>query len=122
MNLHGIVSGAIGAVNPHLPAQVRVHTGNVTTLPNGDRVPEYAAPVSVTIQKQELSQADLQLVDGLNIQGVKTVAYLNGAWYGTVRRDRRGGDLFIINDVTWKVIAVPELWPDWAKVILCQQL
>lgn len=121
MNLHGIVSGAIGTVNPPISAQVSQSTG-YTTSPSGKQVPSYAAPVTVTIQKQELSFKDLQHIDGMNLQGELCSVYLNGAIYGVDRGTAKGGDLFAFNGQTWLVVAVPEQWPDWCRVILCLQV
>lgn len=122
MNLHGIVSGAIGAINPQLPAVLRVSTG-YTTQTDGDRVPTYAADVTVQAQIQDLSQRDIQHLDSLNIQGSQKVMYLNGALSGLVRAQNKGGDLVILNNGAefWLVTAVLEQWPDWCKVAVTMQ-
>lgn len=121
MDLHGIVSGAIGTVNTFISAQVYQSTG-YTTTGDGSRVPSYAAPVSVSIQKQELSFKDLQHVDGLNLQGIFCSVYLSGDIYGVDRGTAGGGDKFIFNGQTWLVVSVVEQWPDWCRVILCLQV
>lgn len=121
MNLHGIVSGAIGAINPFIPAQVYQSKG-YTTTPAGKQVPAFLSPVDQFIQKQELSFKDLQHVDGLNIQGELCSVYLNGQVYGIDRGSAMGGDAFVFNNQVWLVVAVPEQWPDWCRVILCRQL
>jgi hypothetical protein len=42
---------------------------------------------------------------------------------GGINRDRQqGGDKFVIGNETWLVVDVPEIWPDWTRVIACQQL
>ena len=120
MNLHGIVSNVIGAVNPHITAQVRVSTG-YTTTDSGRQEPSYAPPVTVQIQRQELSFKDLQHVERVNMQGVFVSAYMDGRFYGVYRPNETGGDLFEFDGATWLVVAVPEIWPDWCKVLLCQQ-
>lgn len=43
MDLHGIVSGAIGAVNPLVPATVQISSGSVVG-PSGKRTPTYDTP------------------------------------------------------------------------------
>ena len=48
MNLHGIVAGAIGTVNPHVPVDVRVSTGPSATSPSGKRTPTFATPGAIT--------------------------------------------------------------------------
>lgn len=47
MDLHRIVSGAIGAINPMVPATVQISTG-YTTSASGLRTPSYATPGSIT--------------------------------------------------------------------------
>ena len=61
-------------------------------------------------------------VDGLNIQGELCSVYLNGQIYGVDRGTAKGGDKFVFNSQTWLVVAVPEQWPDWCRVILCLQV
>ena len=121
MDLHGIVSGAIGTVNPFIPALAYQSTG-YTTAGDGSRAPGYAAPVTLSIQKQELSFKDLQHVDGLNIQGVMCSVYLPGQIYGVDRGTAGGGDKFTFSGQTWLVVSVIEQWPDWCRVILCLQV
>lgn len=121
MDLHGIASGAIGTVNPFIPAMVYQSTG-YTTAPDGSRVPGYASPVALSIQKQELSFKDLQHVDGLNLQGIFCSVYLSGSIYGVDRGTAGGGDKLVFNGQTWLVVSVPEQWPDWVRVILCLQV
>ena len=121
MNLHSMVSGAIGAINPHQKATVVTFDGWQTS-PSGKREPKQSDPITVTVQRQELSQKDLMHVAGLNVQGQMCAVYLNGKHSGIVRPDGKGGEQFTLADGTvWKVIAVPEQWPDWSKVILCRQ-
>lgn len=121
MNLHSMVSGAIGAINPHQKASVIVQ-GGYQTLPSGKTVPKPSEPVEVLLQRQELTQKDLAHIAGMNVQGQLCGVYLNGQHSGIVRPDGKGGEQFTLADGTvWKVIAVPEQWPDWSKVILCRQ-
>lgn len=47
MNLHGLVSGAIGLVNPFVPMTIRLSEG-YTTQADGTRVPAYATPGTFT--------------------------------------------------------------------------
>ena len=121
MNLHSMISGAIGAINPHQKAKIVVW-GEQKTLPSGKVMPSATETVEATVQRQELSQKDLAHIAGLNVQGQLCAVYLNGQHSGIVRPDGKGGEQFTLADGTvWKVIAVPEQWPDWSKVILCRQ-
>lgn len=116
MNLHGIVSGAIGTVNPFVPAQVKVSTGSVT-LPSGKREPSYDV-TDVSVQLQALGYKDLVQVDGLNLQGVVKAAYVNGNFNGVNRPKQQGGDLLIVNGETWLIVQPLEEWPDWCKFVV----
>jgi hypothetical protein len=126
MDLHGIVSGAIGAVNPPVAGVLARCTG-YSTGADGKVAPAYAAGVAVSVQRQELSYKDLQHVDGLNIQGILCAVYLPGIVQGANRADGTGGDLLTFPDAggtsrTWRVASVTEQWSNWCKAILVQQV
>ncbi|MBR7905971.1 hypothetical protein [Burkholderia cenocepacia] len=126
MNLHGIVSGVIGTVNPLVPVTLQQSAG-YTTAPDGDRTPTYRASPQ-TVQVQALSAKEIQHLDGLNIQGVLRKAYLNGDWRGVYRATNQGGDLLqfaavagvpaSLQGTTWKVVQVFETWPDWCALAI----
>ncbi|SDR17632.1 hypothetical protein [Paraburkholderia tuberum] len=129
MNLHGIVSPIIAAVNPMTDATLRRSAG-YDTGPDLRQVPKYA-DTGVTAQVQALTAMELQHIAGLNLQGVLRAAYLYGNVQGVVQGDKKGGDLVLFADddgvradlrgTTWLVVQVLETWPDWCKVVLCQQ-
>jgi len=121
MNLHQMVSGPIGMINPHSMVEILRATGH-TIAPDGTRTPTYET-LSGLAQIQELSTGELQLLSeaGINIQGIRKSIYLNGHWFGIVRADGTGGDIFRFNGYDWLVTLVPEQWPDWTKVIVTQQ-
>ena len=122
MNLHGVVSGAISAINPMQTAVLKVSTGS-TLSPTGPGrpVPSYAAPVTLQAQVQDLSQRDLMHLESLNVQGSQKVIYLNGQVSGLSRPANKGGDLITLGADTWLTTAVLEQWPDWAKVAVTLQ-
>lgn len=120
MNLHGIASGIVGAVNPPVPIVIKVSTG-YTTAADGSRAPSYAAPVTVLGQVQALSYQDLAQMDGLNIQGEKRAVYINGRVDGLIREENKGGDIVTFNGHTWLVVLVLEYWPDWCKFAITRQ-
>ena len=120
MNLHSIVSGAISAVNPPIEAMISQSIG-ATGNSDFSRTPIYAAPVPAPIQAQDLSTADLQQIDGLNLQAIYKKVYLNGAVAGMVRTAGTGGDMMTFSGFTWKVVKVAETWPDWTCAIVIQQ-
>lgn len=122
MNLHGIVSPLIGAVNPHVIAMIEVSTGN-TTLADGTRVPTFAKAVAVTVQVQPITGGELRQLEGLNLQGEFTGIYLNGHIDGLVRQDNKGGDKITLPDgKVYLVTTVLEDWPDWMKVAVTRQM
>lgn len=120
MNLHQIVSGAIGRINPFVNAKLRRSLG-YTTANDGTQVPNYAPDVTVSVQVQALSSDELKQIEGLNVQGNKQAIYLNGTWNGIVRPDRSGGDLIIVDNRIYLVITVLENWPDWTKLAVVLQ-
>lgn len=120
MNLHGIVSPYIGAVNPLIPAVLQISEGDITN-PDGSRTPRYRIPTQdVIAQVQPLSSGDLRQIEGLNLQGYKRAIYLSGRLDGLVRVQNKGGDLVTIsrgiNSGVWLVAIVLEPYPDWVKV------
>jgi hypothetical protein len=122
LNLHTLVSGLIGAVNPFIPATIRRSTG-YTIAPGGIQVPTYT-DTALMIQVQPLSTGDLQKMDGLNLQANQTAVYLSGDWNGVVRAGKQGGDLLVFNGQTWLVTNVLEDWvgAGWTKVAVVQQM
>lgn len=121
MNLHSIVSGAIGTINPLQPIALQVSTG-YTTAADGKRTPTYAAPVTLSAQIQELTAQDLRLLEGLDIQGSQKAMYCNGLIQGAVRVSQKGGDLVTTQDGNvWLTTAVLEAWPDWCKISVLLQ-
>jgi hypothetical protein len=122
MNLHGIVSGYISAINPQQVVAVQLSIGS-TTDASGNRTPAYTDPIYVEAQLQDLSQKDIEHLEGLNIQKSQRVAYLNGAMDAINRISRKGGDLLTEQDGTiWLVTAILEQWPDFVKISLTQQM
>lgn len=125
MNLHGIVAGAIGTINPFVAATVKRSNG-YTTSPDGSRVPLYV-PFTARLQVQALTYRDLELLDGLNISGIRRAIYLSGEVEGVVRAQKEGGDLIVFpkgtlpEGDTWLAAYVLEAWPDWRKIAITLQ-
>lgn len=121
MNLHAIVAGAIGAVNPFTQVTIRISTG-YTTDDDGTQIPSYAAPISVSAQVQNLTQKDIEHLDSLNVQGSQQVMYLAGNYNAIVRVNREGGDLIMMpNGDIYLTTQVLEQWPDWVKLSVTLQ-
>lgn len=120
MNLQGIARRYITRVNPDIPAIIRRSDG-YTTLANGKQVPKYEPDQHAMIQRQELTQRELMQIDNANKQGAMCSIYVEGNFYGVLRASQLGGDLFIFNGQTWKVVQVLEAWPDWCKLAMVLQ-
>ena len=122
MNLHAIVSGAVGTINPPVLCTLAVSTG-YTTSPDGTRVPTYATTPNVPAQIQALSYTDLMKMGGLNIEGIRRAVYLNGNIEGVDRAAIKGGDIITEPDGTvWLVAQDLEAWPDWTKLAATKQV
>lgn len=117
--MHGLASSAVGVVNPHVTVTLRRYTGVVTDA-SGKSTPTYT-DMSGPGQIQPSSADDLRLIEALNVRGVTRAVYLYDNWYGVIRHDQTGGDLLEFDARTWKIIATPEQWPDWCRVIVCLQ-
>lgn len=119
MNLHGIVAGAIGAINPMRQMVVKQSTGY--SIVNYVQTPTYAT-LSVSGQVQALTGKDLAMLNGLNVQGVTNAIYLSGNFEGVFRVLGKGGDLIVYGGITYLVAAVLERWPDWCKLAVVAQM
>ena len=123
MNLHGIVSPFIGAINPFVPATLQTSTGS-TQNADYSTTPTYSTQ-NVMVQVQALSGRDLRQIEGLNLNGTLRSIYMNGVANATVRVSSQGGDLITLttgpNAGVWLVNMVSEQWPDWVHVIATLQ-
>lgn len=122
MNLHGIVSGVITAVNPQVFCTLKVSAG-YSKGSDLTQIPTYDTFYDVPAQVQALSYSDLMQISGLNIQGTRRAVYLSGNIEGLDRAALKGGDLLIMPDMpgfpgptTWLVAQVLEHWPNFTKV------
>ena len=120
MNLNNLASSLIGAVNPLISATLTPSSG-YSTAPDGSQVPAYGAPVTASVQVQQLTTRDLATLAALNIQGNFRKVWMNGNWNGIVRPEGKGGDLLAFNGQNWLVVQVLEQWPDWTSVAVSLQ-
>lgn len=131
MNLHAIAAPLAGIVNPNIPGVLKQSTGYVTTAA-GKREPSYSTSAPMAMQVQALSGPELQLVDSLNIQGVKRAIHLPGDVKGVDRANNSGGDLIVFAAGpgvpasivgTWLVALVMETWDSsgWCRVAAVKQ-
>jgi len=85
------------------------------------QIPIYADPVTLPANIQALDGAELQHIDGLNIQGVLRAIYLKIEALGTVRPKEIGGDKLVIGTETWIIVKILETWPLWTKAVIVLQ-
>jgi hypothetical protein len=121
MDLHSIASQAIAAVNPMTWVTFRQSSGYSTDAA-GKRTPTYLADQRILVQLQGLADKELRQMNALNIGGILSKVYAEGAIANVIRRNQTGGDLLIIGGVTWLTVHVLEQWPDWCSVAIQQQV
>lgn len=120
MNLHKLVRNAISKVNPYVDAEIFKSNGYEINR-DFKQVPNFLPAIKMRVQKQAINQEDLEHVANINLQGQYVSIYTDGNWCGLNRNKEDGGDLFVIGDERWLVVMVPEIWPDWTRVIACLQ-
>jgi hypothetical protein len=119
VNLHNIVAPVIAAVNPWITG-IWLQSNGYSTGPAGRQYPSYLAPVSVSIQMQPMTWKELQMVDGLNLNGEQRGMYVNGPFAGVDRAAIRGGDLIQLPDGTkWLVTMLLENFTPTAGWVKC---
>lgn len=131
MNLRAIANTAVQVINQNIPCTVRVSTGYITDV-DGTRTPTFNDVPDIPAQVQSLSSGDIEMLDGLQLNGDTRAIYLNGRVDNMVRADNTGGDLIVFPadplgqqrwpfGTVWKVTSVLEQWPDWVKVAVTLQ-
>lgn len=120
MDLHGIASGYIQAINPFTSVTIRHSTG-YTVDTDGTQIPTFT-DVPASVQIQGLHEETLKHLSDLNIQGVLRRLYIEGPLAGVIRADAHGGDLVVWGTRTWKVVHPLEAWPDWTSVVIQEQV
>lgn len=121
MNLHGIAAPIIAAVNPMTQVTVNISTG-YTINPDSSRTPTYTT-ITASAQIQALTWQDLEMMDGLVLNGERRSIYLYGKFDSVDRGAGTGGDIIIFPDTTqWLIAFVFEVWPDWCRVAATRQI
>ena len=125
MNIFGIVSPIVGAVNPRETLTIYSPVGYVTNA-DGTRTPNTATPVTVLANVQNADYDTLQQNGGINLSSENLVAYLPGDYTGVVRADQKDGSVIVRADSSrWLVISVSENWQfgsGWTRVLMTRQL
>lgn len=124
MNLHKVVSSAIGAINPNQFVAVRPSNGNIEAA-DGTLAPSYGPEFKILAQVQPVTGGDLRHIDALNIQGNFRALYFSADVKAGVRTALKGGDLVILPDKSVWLVS-QELEPffstaGWTKVFITLQ-
>lgn len=122
MNLHEMVRGAIGIVNPNIIGVLYRSNGQSFDVA-GKAIPSFEKPITVQIQVQSLTADDLQHVDNINQQGKTKAVYVNGNVEGLDRKRKLGGDILEFEGRRWLVTQQIEEWNQsgWCKVHVTSQ-
>lgn len=133
INLRSTANRLTSGVNPNIPATLLVSTGYATDAA-GLQVPTYAAPETVTVQVQALTQKELQHLDKLNITNGQAGVFVDRQLNSADRSSGSGGDVFQFPDLPtipadlrgseWLVVAVLEGWPGsgWCRAAITRQM
>lgn len=117
MDLLSLTNAAIDVVNPRILLSIQIYRG--TGKDEAFRpVPLYDPPILRMGQVQSMEWRDIQMLDGLNLQGTRRKIYIYGALDGIVRATDKGGDLITDpNCNVWLVAQVLEHWEGrWCAV------
>lgn len=133
IRLRSMANRLTSGVNPNVPATLLVSTG-YTTDAAGLQVPAYAAPETVSVQIQALTQKELQHLDKLNITNGQAGVFIDRQLNSADRSSGSGGDVFQFADdpkipadlrgTEWLVVAVLEGWPGsgWCRAAITRQM
>lgn len=109
-------------------ATILVATG-YTTSPDGTRTPTYDTLTDVPCQIQALAYTDIQMLDGLQLNGERRKVYVNGHYDSLSRERSTGGDLLVFPDGTmypfgdtWLIAQTLEQFPDWCSLAVTLQV
>lgn len=123
MNLHALAAPFAAVITGATLALWRESNG-YTTAPGAKRVPVYIDHPDTDVRVQAASSGDLQLLDSMNIQGVKRIVFASAPLKAIDRAASKGGDLLVFGGATWLVEAMLEEWDQsgWCKVAVTKQL
>lgn len=120
INVRSLANGIANNVNPNICVSISRSSGY--TIGSGRKqVPSYTEVANGCAQIQALDNADLQKMQGLNMQGVYRAIYLCGSLHGVIRKIGDGGDIVTYDGQTWLVVKILETWPTWTKAVICLQ-
>ena len=123
-----LITGLLTGSGATASGEAILGAGSQWSLNQSQTVALEAMATSLTLnaQIQPIAWKDIQQLEGLNIEGVRWKAFLNGQIDGLVRKERKGGDLIVIpkghrHAGQWLVAQVLEQWPDWVMAAITFQ-
>lgn len=130
MNLSKIANRVTRRINPNLSATLYKSQGYKVN-DDRDKVPAYSDPIPLQVNKQDISQMDLQHLDNLNIQGRFASFFTDYRLQGVDRSTGRGGDVLKVGNEFWLIVSTRG-WGDdgtnqdsspetWTRAIGCLQ-
>ena len=108
MNLHGIASGIISAVNPKQTIQL---LNGISATPGdvyAESTPTYNDPVDVVAQVQPIRSERLRHIRNFNESSIYKAFFISGFMDGLNRVTGAIGDLIVWDSKVWLVVDVPE--------------
>ena len=119
MDLHGIVRGAINAVNPDQPGTIFVSTG--AQYVRGIAQPQFTI-VQADLQVQPEKHDPLSRERGATYNSAYLNIYAYGRFGDLSRPDGTGGDILAVGCKWYYITQVLEWWPDWCSFQVTEQL
>ncbi len=133
MNLRNIANSVTRQINQNLAVTLYRSTG-YTSAADYSQVPNYADPVTITVQVQALTQKELEHLNSLNISNGQASVYADTQLSSVDRQAQSGGDKIVfgtddatpvqLRGQTWLVVALLEGWATsgWCKAAITTQM
>lgn len=131
MNLHQLVRNSIASVNPETKVTIKRFSDYVVNefgeISNSyqDYNPDLGQAITIqtTAQIQPVFDEKLEQIANYNSSNIYAKMFINGEEHGLSEALNTNGDLVIIDNKVWKIVAVVGLWKQsgWNEVIICRQ-
>lgn len=121
IDLYGMASGALNAVEPLREIQIFQSTGEEQTYGYGMRA-SYSNPQPILADVQSVSGQDIQFVQNIAQQGDYRVVYLQASAHAINCPLGCNGDLLFFDGTMWKITQVLEEWDNWRKVFVTREI
>ena len=127
INLRAFANSVTSAINRNRQAWLYIPIG-YTTADDGSRELEFRQ-VEITVQTQQATGSDVQILNGMYQQSELLSVYVDGRIEDLDRLNNAGQAEIVFKGYgsdensrnRWKVVAVPEMWDKWCRIIVCRQ-